>query len=98
MRCGDLRRQLARLDQLRQQLRPLLAEQVRPGQAAIAADHNERVNAEVGQIPRGPAPALPGPELRRTRRADHSTAALQDAAHILRLEASDRVTALDQPA
>ena len=91
-------RQLARLDQLGQQLRPLLAEQVRARQAAVAADHDERVDAAVGQIPRGPAPALPGPELRRTRRADHRAAALQDAAHVLRLEAPDRVAALDQPA
>ena len=96
--AASVRRQLARLDQLGQQLRPLLAEQVRPGQAAVAADHDKRVDTAVGQIPRGPAPALAGPELRRTGRADHRAAALQDAAHVLRLEAADRVAALDQPA
>jgi hypothetical protein len=56
------------------------------------------LDTAVGQIACGPAPALARPKLRRTRRTDHGTAALQDATHVPRLEAADRITALDQPA
>jgi hypothetical protein len=96
VRLGRLRVQLARVDQLLEQLRPLLAEQVGAGEAAVAADHDEPVDAPVDQVADGPAAAVAGAEVRRPGGADEGAAALQDAADIGGLEAADEVAALDE--
>jgi hypothetical protein len=56
---GHLGVHLASVHQLRQQLRPLLAEQVRAGQAAVTTDHDQRVDAELQQVARCPPATVP---------------------------------------
>jgi len=97
VRGGHLGIDLARVHQLGQQLRPLLAEQVRAGQAAVTADHDQGVDAEVQQVARCPPATVPLPELHRPGRPQDRAAALQDPAHIRRLHLADGISALDQP-
>jgi hypothetical protein len=94
---GHLGLHLAGVHQLRQQLGPLLAEQVRAGQAAVAADHDQRVDAELQQVAGCPPATVPLPELHRPCRPQDRAAALQDPTHIGRLHPADGIPALDQP-
>jgi hypothetical protein len=97
VRGGHLGIHLARLDQLRQQLRPLLAEPVGAGQAAVATDHDQRLDPQLEQVAGGPPATLPLLELRRPGRPQDGAAAVQDPAHIGRRHPPDGLGALDQP-
>jgi hypothetical protein len=82
--------------ELGEQLGPLLAEQVGPGEAAVAADHHEPVDAVGQEVGRRRAAALAGAKLRAAGGADRRAALLEDAAHVLPAHASDQRPALNQ--
>ena len=62
MRQGCVRRYRSLGDELGAQLRPLLAKQVRAGEAAVAANDDQRVDAAVDQVRRRLAPSFTGAE------------------------------------
>jgi len=82
--------------QLLEQRRPLLAEQVGPGQAAVAADHDQPVDVPLDQVVGGAAPALALAERHRAGGAEHRPAAVQDAADVVPGHRADAVAAVDQ--
>src|SRR4029450_1345477 len=61
---------VAGLDEFRQELGPLLAEAVRAGQAAVAADDDQPVDTAVDQVAGCTPAALPRPEGLRAGRTE----------------------------
>ena len=70
MRGRDLRRHLAGLDQLGNSAGHSCSEQVGAGQAAVAADHDQRVDPAFEQVAGCLAPTLPRAELVAPRGAE----------------------------
>ena len=95
MGLGLLLGDLPRLDQLAQQLRPFLAQDVGPGQAAVAADDDQAIDAVQDQVAGGFAAALPRAELRAAGGADHRAALLEDAAHRRPVHLADVLATVD---
>jgi hypothetical protein len=82
VRSGSLGRQFALRHQFGEQLRPLLAKEVGAGEAAVAADGHQRVDAVVEQIVGGAAAPFARAEILRPRGTDDRAALLQDAAYV----------------
>src|SRR5215218_1629839 len=73
-----------------------MAQQVGPGQAAVAADHDQPVDAPLHEVVGGPAPALALAERHRAGGADHGAAAVQDVADVVPGHRADAVAPVDQ--
>jgi hypothetical protein len=73
-----------------------MAQQIRPGQAAVAADHDQPVDAMADEVLYGAAPALALAERRRAGGADHGAAAVQDVADVVPGHRADAVAPVDQ--
>ena len=93
---GLLRRDLARLDELGEQLGPLGAEQIGPRQGPVPADHHDPVDAVVDQVAGGPEPTGALPEVGRPGGADQGPATVQDRADRAPVEPLDPVAAVDE--
>ena len=96
MARGRRRVDLAPGHQFLDMIRPLAAKHVRPGERAVAAHHDQAVDAVPQDGAGGLQAALPRAELLGPRRPDHGPAALDDAAHIRPAERPDLVAALDE--
>ena len=79
------------LNQLRQQFRPLLTKQIGAGQAAVAADDHQPIDATLEQIASGASATLPLTECRAAGGADDGTAPMQDAADIVPRQRADAI-------
>ena len=79
-----------------QQAGPLAAEQVGAVEAAVAADHDQAVDAGREDVAGGGQPAFARPEPLGPRGADDRAAAVHDAAHRVPAEGADPVAAFDQ--
>ena len=88
-------RHCAGLDQLSQQRRPFLPEQVGAGQAAIAPDDHQAVDGAFQQVFGRDQPAFAGAKCGAARGADHRAAALHDAAHVVPGHVADAIAAVD---
>src|SRR5664279_2463153 len=66
------------------------------GQAAVAADDDQPVDAKVQQVQHRQAPARSLPEVRRAGGADYRATTVQDAADIVPADRPDTVPAVDQ--
>ena len=83
--------------QLGDQGRPFLAQQVGAAQAAVATDDDQPVDALEQQVVHRLAPPVAFPEFQRPGGADHGAAAVQDAADVVPADRPDPVAAIDQP-
>ena len=92
---GLLRGDVALFQQAGDVLLPLLAQNVGPRQAAVAADDHQAVDAVDQQIAHRLQAAFLGAELQAARRADHGAAPVQDAAHAVPIHGADAVAAVD---
>ena len=88
--------ELAGLDEFGEQRGPLRPQHVGPAEAAVAADHDEPVDAARHQVRGGAAAAGPVAELGRPRRAQHGAATGEDVADVVPPHAADPVTAVDE--
>jgi len=96
MRGCDLRGDRTGLDQLRNHPGPLLPEQVRAGQAGVAADHDQPIDPALQQVPDSLAPAHLGAKLLASRGAEHGAAPVQDPPYVRGLHAPDGLASVDQ--
>src|SRR6185369_1069815 len=94
---SDLLTDLAALDQLGQQARPFLAEQIGAGQAAVAADYDEAVDLVRQQVAGRQEAARAGAKSGAACRADEGAAALHDAADGVPADLADAVAAVEHP-
>ena len=82
--------------QFRDQGRPFLTQPIGTAEAAIAADHDQPVDALEQQVVYCLAATVSFPEFQRTGGPDDGAAAIQDAADVIPTDGPDAVTALDQ--
>ncbi len=92
---SDGRVDLAGGDQLLEQPGPLLLEQVEAGEAAVATDDDDPVDALQQQVLRRLEPPGPLPELHAAERPDRRSTLVEDAADVLPGEPADPVAAVD---
>ena len=93
---GDLTVEFAAVGQLVEQFGPLGAQLVGTGQAAVATDHRERLDAEFGQVAGSPPASVTLAELLTARRAEHRAAPVQDATDLVGCDPADVVPAVDE--
>ncbi len=81
--------------QLGQQLGPFGAEGVQAGEAAVAADHHQPVDAGGQQVAGGDPASVAFAEPLAAEGADHGAPAMQDVADVVPAEVADAVPAVD---
>src|SRR5690242_10095035 len=96
MSVRDVRRDLPAVNQFGEQAGPLLTKHIGPGKTAVAADHNECVDAVLKHVAGGRSAALPGSELLRSGGTYGGAALVQNSVCVNWFHSPDEVTASDE--
>ena len=83
-------------DELVEQPGPLAAQLGGAAEAAVTADHHQRVDATLDEVAGGPPQAVTGSEGRAAGGAEHRATSVEDAADVDRRHRTDPLAAVDQ--